>query len=123
MAFIPSRQRPVGRPRDTRPVLAVGQRVFVHSPSDRPIVVLMDERGVTPGGGLGDGAEVEVLAWRPRGSAGTRYRVRARENGSDGWLGADELRTTAARPAPQPAQSATTVSHGAATHRPFGQRG
>ncbi len=122
MAFIPSRQRSVGRPRDSRPVLAVGQRVFVHSPTDRPIVVLMDERGVTPAGGLGDGAEVEVLAWRPRGSTGTRYRVRARENGSDGWLGADELRTTAARPAPEP-PSATAVASHPSTPRPFGQRG
>jgi hypothetical protein len=83
----------------------------------------MDERGTTTAGGLGDGTEVEVLAWRPRGSAGTRYRVRARENGSDGWLGADELRKTAVRPAPTPMATMTSASSSGAAHRPFGQRG
>jgi hypothetical protein len=46
-----------------------------------------------------DGVEVVVMAWRPRGSAGTRYRVRG-DDGADGWLHAANLRTTLAAPPP-----------------------
>ena len=74
--------------------------MFVNGSLDpsRP-VVFTDEYGKCPSTGrLPDGAEVEVLGWRPGGSAGTRYRVRNQADGADGWLGADELRTTAIRP-------------------------
>jgi hypothetical protein len=96
----------------------------VNGPEDvsRPPVRLTDQYGKFPAVQLRDGAEVEVLAWRPRGSAGTRYRVRDQADGADGWLGADELRTTAIRPSAKPApaeSSATSPSVGGS--RPFGR--
>src|SRR5262249_58845287 len=46
-----------------------------------------------PGKDLADGTEVEILAWRPRGFHGTRYRVRATRDGLEGWLAVDNLRS------------------------------
>jgi len=124
MSFIPSRQRAVHPPRRVQAVLAVGQRVFINRPIDTGYPVsLTDERGVPATAVLSDGAEVEIIAWRPRGSTGTRYRVRNHSDGSDGWLAASELRATAVRPVPEPAAPATPsspVHHGAG--RPFGSR-
>lgn len=119
MTFVPARPR-LGRPSgEPRVVLAVGQRAFVHCPVDpsRP-VFLTDEHGAAATTGLRDGTEVEVLAWRPRGSAGTRYRVCNRSAGTDGWLAAQELRTTAIRPVAEPAPA--SAPHPDATRRPFG---
>ena len=124
MSFIPPRKRPAQSPRASRVVLAVGRRVFVHGPSDgtRP-VLLTDENGLPATAGLRDGVEVEVLAWRPRGSAGTRYRVCDRADGVDGWLSADELRTTSARPAIEPVAAAVApTAPRFADYRPFGSR-
>ena len=53
-----------------------------------------------------DGAEVEIVAWVPRGSA-TRYLVRATHTEVSGWLGAASLRTTRA---PRSAEAATKPS-------------
>ena len=118
MAFVPSRQRPIGPARQSRVVLAVGQRAFVNAPSDaaRP-VLLTDDHGVRSERVLRDGTEVEIIGWRPRGASGTRYRVCDHSDGSDGWVAAEELRTTASRSTsdavtPPPA----TDPHG----RPFG---
>lgn len=121
MPFIPSRQRAVRPAGRVKVVLAVGQRAFVNRPADtsRP-VWLTDERGVPAADALSDGAEVEIIAWRPRGSTGTRYRVRTHSDGSDGWLAADELRATAVRPAPEPAAISPSGFQGAG--RPFGSR-
>ena len=86
-------------------VLAVGRHVFVNGSLDPSrSVVFTDEYGKCPTTvRLQDGAEVEVLAWRPGVSAGTRYRVRNQANGADGWLGANDLRTTAIRLPAEPA--------------------
>ena len=128
MAFIPSRQRTVHPPRRVQVVLAVGQRVFINRPTDtsHPIS-LTDDRGVPATTALSDGAEVEIIAWRPRGSTGTRYRVRNHSDGSDGWLAANELRATAVRPASapvsasEPAQPPTTAAPSQrGGGRPFG---
>ncbi len=113
MTFTPFyRKRPV-RPSAKAPVvLAVGRHVFVNGSLDpsRP-VLFTDEYGKCPTTvRLQDGAEVEVLAWRPRGSAGTRYRVRTQADGADGWLGADELRATAMRLPAEPALAASPVT-------------
>jgi len=125
MAFVPPRKRPFPSPRGPRVVLAVGQRVFVNGPSDgvRP-VVLTDENGLPATAGLRDGAQVEVLGWRPRGQAGTRYRVCDRTDGVNGWLSSDELRTTAARPAPDPAAVVVSppLPSNVDSYRPFGSR-
>jgi hypothetical protein len=74
---------------------------------------------------LGDGAEVEILAWRPLGQRGTRYRVRAQEGGHEGWLAADALRQTAAPVAEEPAAAEKPAAPPVVardTHRKFGQR-
>jgi hypothetical protein len=104
--FMPAyRKRPVRPSAKVSIVLAVGRHVFVNGSLDPSrSVVFTDEYGKCPTTvRLQDGAEVEVLAWRPRGSAGTRYRVRNQADGADGWLGADDLRTTATRPPAEPA--------------------
>jgi len=103
MAFVPSRPRPGPRPvrpaGQSRVVLAVGQRAFVNAPSDATgMVLLTDDHGVGGDSALRDGMEVEIIGWRPRGASGTRYRVCDRSSGSDGWLAAEELRTTTSRP-------------------------
>src|SRR6185295_15594006 len=101
MRFDSSRPRGVVRPRATQMVLAVGQRAFVHHPGDTPYPVAMtDDHGLPGAAAVCDGDEVEILAWRPRGSTGTRYRVRRHTDGAHGWLAATELRRTAVRPAP-----------------------
>jgi hypothetical protein len=108
-------------------VLAVGQRVFIHS-LDSPTrpVALGDESGALASGQhLIDGVEVEVMAWRPRGPSDTRYRVRA-SDGVDGWLAAGNLRKSSVRvplpPAadpPPPSPPARTVAD---RGRRFGER-
>ncbi len=101
MPFIPPRSpMPTGRSsRSSGPVLSVGRRVFVNCPRERSgRVVLTDDAGRTAPHSLADGAEVEIVAWRPRGSGGTRYRVHATRDGLEGWLSVDDLRPTA-RPA------------------------
>jgi hypothetical protein len=104
MGFVPSRQRHIVHAGPARIVLAVGQRAFVHSPADvARTVLLTNERGIPGDCALRDGTEVEIVGWRPRGQSGTRYRVCDRADGSDGWLAAEELRTTASRPEPDPA--------------------
>jgi len=94
MSFVRS---PVRRPPNPRMTVvhAVGQRVYVaRNASGPPQVELMDDGGTTPVTTLGDGAEVMVLAWRPRGSAGTRYCVRSTSDGREGWLAAANLRSS-----------------------------
>jgi hypothetical protein len=79
--------------------LAVGQVVFVNCRPGDVAVTLTDEAGDPISSIINDGVEVQVLAWRPRGSAGTRYRVRVGRDGADGWLAARQLRATALVPA------------------------
>ena len=124
MRFESSRQRGMVAPRTTQVVLAVGQRALVHHPGDGPYPVAMtDDQGLPAAAALRDGDEVEILAWRPRGSTGTRYRVRRHADGAHGWLAATELRRTAVRPAPSPSE---TPSQPTARYydggRPFGSR-
>jgi hypothetical protein len=111
-------------PASTSPVLAIGRRVFTNCAGDRDgSVALMDENDHLAQARVPDGIEVEVLAWRPRGSSGTRYRVRVADasphGGVDGWLHASNLRTTVA--CPPPAAVASSLSS-APLSRPFGQR-
>jgi len=60
-------------------------------------VTLTDSDGTTPLATVADGAEVEIVAWQPRGAGGTRYRIKATSGGMQGWLAAANLR---ARPRP-----------------------
>ena len=125
MRFESSRPRVTGAPRATQVVLAVGQRAFVNHPSDSPYPVAMtDDQGIPAAAALRDGDEVEILAWRPRGSTGTRYRVRRHVDGANGWLAAAELRRTAVRPAPaEPAAAPQSMARYHDMGRPFGSRG
>ena len=89
-------------------VLAVGRRVFVARSVDGPRrVTLTDDAGTNELATLTDGNEVEILAWRPRGS-GTRYRVRSTGDGLEGWLAVGNLRGT--RRAVSPAPTAAALS-------------
>lgn len=108
-------------------VLAVGRRVFVACPSDGSgRVTLMDEVGTKPLRTLAAGTEVQIVAWRPRGTAGTRYRVRCPPDDLEGWLPARNLRgTQAPSPAPGSAPSPSVPparGESSDTHRRFGQR-
>jgi hypothetical protein len=81
-------------------VFAVGRRVFIECAAARvSSVPLTDDSGASVCGSLRDGAEVEILAWRPLSSQGTRYRVRSSSKGIEGWLGAADIRGSKAKPA------------------------
>src|SRR5262249_53079287 len=83
-------------------VFAVGRRVYVScAGAGLARVAWTNDPGAEAQTRLADGTEVEILAWRPRGSHGTRYRVRATRDGREGWLAVDNLRgTPSAGPAP-----------------------
>ena len=75
------------------PVYAVGQRVSVTCSAGQPTrVKLTDDAGSRELGSVAEGTEVEILAWRPNGWRGTRYRVRAAGGGVEGWLDVGSLR-------------------------------
>jgi hypothetical protein len=120
MSFNRARSRAPQHKPESRVVFAVGLRVFVHGASDdgRP-VTLTDDHGNPIAQALRDGVEVEVVAWRPRGAAGTRYRVRGAQGAVDGWLAADELRAVAVRP---PAAAEAPSARPEGTERGFGWR-
>ena len=88
---------PMPRRGDGHPVLAVGGRVLVTTRPGVPAVALSDENGVATGASMGTDDEVEIVAWRPRGPSGPRYRIRNSKDGLEGWVDAASLR---ARPAP-----------------------
>jgi hypothetical protein len=94
---VPFSHRSFRRPSPVRAgafVLAVGRRVYVARSEDGPArVTLTDDAGAKDLATLTDGNEVEILAWRPRGS-GTRYQVRSTGDGREGWLAVGNLRGT-----------------------------
>jgi hypothetical protein len=88
-------------------VHAVGQRVHVNRLGGGVArVELMNSEGSAVIGSLADGIEVMIVAWKPRGSSGTRYCVRCTGDGLEGWLAAANLRRTRtvapSPPAPSP---------------------
>lgn len=87
------RARPVERRRSSGPVLAVGGRVLVVG----DMVMVTDENRIATGATLARDAEVEIIAWRPRGPNGACYRIRCAREGVEGWVDAPNLR---ARPLP-----------------------
>ena len=87
--------------RDRAVVWAVGRRVSVTSTEGFPARVgLMTEDGNASRVSLANGAEVEVVGWRPSGSRGVRYQVRATDGGLEGWVAAGSLRDPAAAASP-----------------------
>jgi hypothetical protein len=104
--------------------MAIGQRVFVDSAGSRSgSVALSDVSGkIASAVHLPDGSEVQVVAWRPRGANETRYRVQGPQ-GVDGWLPAENLRSTlVAVPRVEPASMPDARLVTADGTRPFGQR-
>jgi hypothetical protein len=88
-------------------ILAVGWRVLVASPAGKGHrVPLTDSEGNTTVTTLPHGAEVEILAWRPRRSGATMYRVQPTSGGKEGWVSGASLK---ARPAPVPQRVAVPV--------------
>jgi hypothetical protein len=125
-------QTPGPGPRSSGPAYSVGRKVFINcAATPRRDVTLTDDTGNVVPPALGDGLEVEILAWRPRGAGGTRYRVRCTKDGREGWVGAQELRGAARpgteRPAvapPRPVAPARPVRDQVAeeAERKFGRR-
>lgn len=89
------------------PVLGVGWRVIVKSSSAGARVTLTDDSGVSAVATVPDGAEVEILAWRPHRGSDTRYRVVATGGGVEGWVGGTSLRRRVISPAPRTTAAAT----------------
>ena len=88
-------------------VLGVGWRVIVRSQSGGDRVTLTDDSGEGALATVADGAEVEILAWRPHRGGDSRYRVVATGGEVEGWLDGASLR--ARPPAPSP-KAATAVA-------------
>lgn len=103
---------------DGRPVLAVGGRVLVTGQGDATRIELTDDRNLPTGITVARDIEVEILAWRPRGSTGTRYRVRCAADGVEGWLDAGSLRALPRPPAPPPPPPPTPPPSTARAKRP-----
>ena len=73
-------------------VIAVGCRATVRRPPNGGDgVTLTTEDGRTALGTVQVGAEVEITAWRSRGSAPALYRVLIRSEGKEGWTSAASL--------------------------------
>jgi hypothetical protein len=72
-------------------VFAIGRRVYVGCVGDRLAHVALTDDAGQCAGPLADGIEVEILAWRPRGSDGTFWRVRSTRKGLEGWLAGGQL--------------------------------
>ena len=94
-------------------ILAVGWRVLVASPEGKGHrVSLTDSEGTATVTTLPHGTEVEILAWRPRRSGATMYRVQPTSGGKEGWVSGANLKARPApapRPAPKPAVAPAPV--------------
>ena len=78
-------------------VFAIGQRAYVACTGDKQMLAtLMDDAGHTAMGDIGDGAEVAIVAWRQASGDATRYCVRVKDSGVEGWLRVRNLRRTEA---------------------------
>lgn len=99
-AFQPFVRVPQVRAPGDNLVLAVGSRGLLAAEQVGGAVQIASDDGSTVVGTLRDGAEVEIIAWRPRRSGGTWYRVRPTAGGVEGWLAAARL-----RPVPAPAKA------------------
>jgi hypothetical protein len=89
--------------RDMGPVFAIGRRAFVNCPEGgEGRISLLDEAGTAVVDSLLDGTEVEIVAWKPRGTA-TRYFVRVTSRETTGWVGVAQLRSDREKGSVQPA--------------------
>jgi hypothetical protein len=96
------------RPSTDTVVYGVGQRVYVSRSGATSHVDLMNDDGTAAVAKLLDGAEVMVVAWKPRGATGTRYCVRCTSDGREGWLAAANLRRALTGPSTAAASTPPT---------------
>jgi hypothetical protein len=98
-------QMPKPPARGLGPVLAIGSRALItgREPGQRKVSLLDDNDSPTDVQ-LPVDSVVEVVAWKPRSQAGTRYLVRVVADGREGWLGSDSVRAPA--PVPRPPRQA-----------------
>ena len=75
-------------------VFAVGAHGYANGANGERAIPLTDARGAKIPTTLSDGAEVEVLGWKPGGLGGARYRVRVIADKTEGWLSGTHLRST-----------------------------
>lgn len=99
-------------------VLAIGSRGVLGAEQGGGSVPLKSDDGLTVVTTLGAGAEVEIVAWRPRRGGSTTYCVRPTSGGTEGWLEATNLRPY---PVPRPARKAPAAAAAAPT-RPAKRR-
>lgn len=113
-------------PRVRVAVFAIGARAFITGVGDRPRqATLTDDAGHTSVGNIDDGAEVAIVAWRPAPGDATRYCVRVKDSGVEGWLPVRSLRSTEIAAAIPPAVLPTPLPNptvAEATGHRFGQR-
>lgn len=67
-------------------VIPVGARAIIAPLVRTSGATLTDESGVAASQTLAADVEVEIVAWRPRGGGGNRYRVRSLADGVEGWI-------------------------------------
>jgi hypothetical protein len=110
-------QMPKPPARGLGPVLAIGSRALVtgREPGQRKVPLLDDNDSPTDVQ-LPVDSEVEVVAWKPRSQAGTRYLVRVIADGREGWLASDSVRARA--PVPRPPRQAPVAAPPAPKARP-----
>ena len=80
-AFVLTHQIPAGWPRPDSTVH------FVTDGLESAVRQAKAAAGEKSVGSLKRGTQVEIVAWRPLGSNGTRYQVRSPLTGVEGWLG------------------------------------
>jgi hypothetical protein len=96
--------------------MAVGLRAIVRRPPDGDDrLTLTAEDGRTVLGTVQVGAEVEITAWRSRGSAPALYRVLIRSEGKEGWTSAANLKSP---PSALPQPTTAVLPSSAAAKRP-----
>ena len=82
-------------------VISVGARALIAPFVGTSAGTLTDENGVATEQTLAADVEVEIVAWRPRGRGGSRYRVRSLTDGVEGWIDGSMIRERP-RPASPP---------------------
>lgn len=82
-------------------IIPIGGRAVITPWAGAAAVPLTDENGIASGRELGADVEVEIVAWRPRGLQGRRYRVRSLADGVEGWVDGPQVRALPPPPSPR----------------------
>lgn len=90
-------------------VISVGARALIAPLAGTSAGTLTDENGIATDQTLAADVEVEIVAWRPRGRGGNRYRVRSLADGVEGWIDGSMIRK---QPRPAVPRRATKLPSG-----------